>query len=267
MNIPRSLSESRANALHDPAQDLRNGYADMRTSPRLSTILAGACAALLCSAHAAASPAQEGYTPAYATDLPQADYDGLSLKAGEFMWLPGADATRGASPVTLLVNLQAQRAYLYRDGQRLAVTTVSTGKKGNDTPTGVFPIMGKARTHFSNRYNNAPMPYMQRLTRWGHALHAGQVRPYPASHGCVRLPAEFARQLFSLTQVGDLVIIAKDDTPKSLAIALKVADRDPQLALTVGVTEPLPPIVFYEPGKKPLPQASVSASVGSGISL
>jgi lipoprotein-anchoring transpeptidase ErfK/SrfK len=224
-----------------------------------STFLAGACAALLCSATAVAAD-----HPAYGYDAAQAqqvDPDGRSLRAGEFAWLPSAEV-RSDTPVTLLVNLRDQRAYLYRDGQRIAVTTVSTGKPGNDTPTGVFPIMGKAKVHFSNRYNNAPMPWMQRLTQWGHALHAGQVRPYPASHGCVRLPAEFAKQLFSLTRTGDLVIISQDDTPRSLAIALAVAGMDNRTALTVGVTEPLPQIVFYEPGQEPARRVAEQAGAG-----
>ena len=215
----------------------------MRTHILASILLAGVCAASPFTA--AASQDSFGYA-----GTQQADMDGLSLKAGEFAWLPGANA-RSDSPVTLLVNLHAQRAYLYRDGQRIAVTTVSTGKPGNETPTGVFPIMGKAKVHYSNRYNNAPMPFMQRLTRWGHALHAGQVRPYPASHGCIRLPAEFAKQLFSLTQTGDLVIISKDETPRSLSIALALAEMDQQVALQVGVTEPLPQIVFYDPAEGP----------------
>lgn len=217
-------------------------------------------AALLCTGSAlAASQDGSGYA-----STPQVDQDGISLKAGEFAWLPGAD-TRSDAPVTLLVNLRAQRAYLYRDGQRIAVTTVSTGKPGNDTPTGVFPIMGKAKTHFSNRYNNAPMPWMQRLTTWGHALHAGQVRPFPASHGCVRLPAEFAKQLFSLTQTGDLVIITQDDTPRALAIALKVAEMDPSVALTVGVTEPLPTIVWQEDAAKSASRSTAGARSVSAL--
>lgn len=228
----------------------------MRTI-RPSALLAAACAALICAGSAVAAANQAGYGYATSQDVgvQQVDRDGLSLRAGEFAWLPGSEA-RSDGPVTLLVNLEAQRAYLYRDGQRIAVTTVSTGRKGHDTPTGVFPIMGKSKVHFSNRYNNAPMPFMQRLTDWGHALHAGQVKPYPASHGCIRLPAEFAKQLFSLTQRGDLVIITKDDTPRSLAIALAVAEMDHQVALQVGVTEPLPQIVFYDPRQGPAPGIS-----------
>jgi hypothetical protein len=111
------------------------------------------------------------------------------------------------------------------------------------------------------------MPFMQRLTDWGHALHAGNVRPYPASHGCVRLPAEFAKQLFSLTQPGDLVIIAEDESPRSLAIALKVAGMDNRTALAVGVTEPLPNIVFVKPGEQFAPEVQVEAAADSVTAL
>jgi hypothetical protein len=223
----------------------------MRT--RTSIALAAACAAAfgLASTTALASNIQEFGTRIQA----HVDVDGATLKAGQFAWLDES-ALQGDGPVTVMVNLRAQRAYVYRNGQRIGVSTVSTGRKGNDTPVGVFPIMGKAKVHYSNRYNNAPMPYMQRLTQWGHALHAGQVRPYPASHGCVRLPAAFAKQLFSLTRTGDLVIISRDETPKSLAIALAVAEMDHQVALQVGVTEPLPQIVFYDPSEGPAPGIS-----------
>jgi hypothetical protein len=239
------------------------GFADMRTRIA-SPLLAAACAALLCTGNAVATQDAYGYAAPRHADVQQADPDGLALRAGEFAWLPAADI-RSVAPVTMLVNLSAQRAYLYRDGQRIAVTTVSTGRKGHDTPTGVFPIMGKEKMHYSRRYDNAPMPWTQRLTDWGHALHAGNVRPYPASHGCIRLPAEFARQLFSLTRRGDLVIIAQDETPRSLAIALAVAEMDSQVALTVGVTEPLPRIVFIEPGQEATPGMPVDAGAGSAF--
>jgi hypothetical protein len=175
-------------------------------------------AAALCCAAPAFAAADPGYTSGSDQSATAADADGLSLQPGQFLWL---DAARqgGDGPVTMLVNLRDQRAYLYRDGERIAVTTVSTGVPGHDTPIGVFPIMGKEKMHHSNKYDNAPMPWMQRLTNWGHAVHAGQVRAGPASHGCVRLPAEFARQLFSMTRPGDLVVISQDETLESLARA------------------------------------------------
>lgn len=218
----------------------------MRRLTRSSTLLSVACVALMYAGHAAAAANETayGYETPQDTGL-QVDADGAGLQAGEFAWLPAADASSD-NPVTLLVSLRDQRAFLYRDGRRIAVTTVSTGKPGHDTPYGVFPITEKKKTHFSNKYDDAPMPWMQRLTRWGHALHAGKVRAFPASHGCIRLPAEFARQLFSLTRTGDLVVVSQDTSVRSVAIALAAAGADSQVALQVGVTEPLPPIVFVK---------------------
>lgn len=207
-----------------------------------SSMLSFGLVALMHAGHAAAAADEAG--PRYET--PQGlDQQVDGLQAGEFEWLPAAD-TRSDNPVTLLVNLRDQRAYLYRDGRRIAVTTVSTGKPGHDTPYGAFPIMEKRQTYFSKKYDDAPMPWMQRLTSWGHALHAGKVRAFPASHGCVRLPAEFAKQLFSLTKPGDLVVITQDASVRSLAIALAASGMEPQIALQVGVTEPLPRIIFVK---------------------
>jgi hypothetical protein len=190
-----------------------------------STFLAAACAAAFFAGNACA--AQDAY-PSLDPGMQQVDADGLGLQAGQFVWFEGAQA--GSGPVTMLVNLRDQRAYVYRDGRRIAVTTVSTGVPGHDTPIGVFPIMEKEKIHHSNRYDNAPMPWMQRLTNWGHALHAGHVREGTASHGCVRLPAEFARQLYSMTSRGDLVVISQDDSVESLARA----GVDGQIAPLVG---------------------------------
>ena len=210
-----------------------------------------ACALGLCLDHdvAFATDAVDGGGVGEPQDFALPDPDGLSLEPGEFAWLPGSDENR-AAPVTLLVSLRDQRGYLYREGRRIAVTTVSTGRPGYDTPTGVFPIMGKKKTHYSNRYDDAPMPWMQRLTRWGHALHAGDVRPRPASHGCVRLPPEFAEQLFALTRTGDLVVISEDVSPRSLAIALAIGGADSDTAQLVGVTEPLPRIILVPYGQQ-----------------
>jgi hypothetical protein len=127
------------------------------------------------------------------------------LKQGEFIWL--GDAAR-IGPLLLVVSLDEQRAFVYRNGVLTGVTTVSTGKKGHETPTGVFTILQKNKDHYSNIYDNAPMPYMQRLTWGGIALHAGGLPGYPASHGCIRLPSEFARLLFEVTSTGMTVVVA-----------------------------------------------------------
>jgi lipoprotein-anchoring transpeptidase ErfK/SrfK len=144
--------------------------------------------------------------------------DAADLDPGEFVWRPEL-ATTGT--VEVVVSIPQQLAYVYRGGQLIGVSTVSTGMAGHRTPTGRYPIMEKRRTHFSNLYNNAPMPFMQRLTMGGIALHAGQIPGYPASHGCVRFPYEMARNVFGVTQVRSVVhIIADSPTPLT---ALQVA--------------------------------------------
>jgi peptidoglycan hydrolase-like protein with peptidoglycan-binding domain len=113
-------------------------------------------------------------------------------------------------PLMLVVSLRDQRLDVYRGASLLASAKVSSGKPGYDTRTGVFSILEKKRFHHSNLYSNAPMPWMQRLTRSGTALHAGVIPGYPASHGCIRLPFSFAPKLFEMTAVGGNVVIADD---------------------------------------------------------
>ena len=148
----------------------------------------------------------EAKTPFWgAKESRPADTPVTELKQGEFIWF--GDATR-SGPLLMVVSIDAQLAYVYRNGVLTGVSTVSTGKKGHETPTGVFTILQKNKDHFSNIYDNAPMPYMQRLTWGGIALHAGGLPGYPASHGCIRMPSEFARQLFEVTSTGMTVVVA-----------------------------------------------------------
>lgn len=113
-------------------------------------------------------------------------------------------------PVQIVVSIPRQRLSVYKNGQLVAQSRVSTGKAGHRTPTGIFSIIQKNRKHFSNLYNNAPMPHMQRITWSGIALHGGPIPNYPASHGCVRLPYGFARRLFNYTKMGAHVIITNN---------------------------------------------------------
>jgi hypothetical protein len=127
------------------------------------------------------------------------------LKPGEWVWKP--EIARDG-PVLVYVDLGRQRATVYRNGVRIGVSTVSSGKDGYETPTGVFTILEKDKDHRSRTYDDAPMPYQQRLTWKGVALHAGNLPGFPASHGCVRLPMEFAKKLFAVTPMGGTVVIA-----------------------------------------------------------
>lgn len=108
-------------------------------------------------------------------------------------------------PLTIIISLKDQRLDVYRGLHRVETTKVSSGKQGYQTLTGVFGILQKKKEHFSNLYGDAPMPWMQRLTRSGTAIHAGAVPNYPASHGCVRMPYSFAPKLFRMTEVGGKV--------------------------------------------------------------
>jgi peptidoglycan hydrolase-like protein with peptidoglycan-binding domain len=110
-----------------------------------------------------------------------------------------------SEPLTVVISLKDQKLDVYRGLERIETTRVSSGKEGYDTLTGVFGILQKKREHFSNLYDSAPMPYMQRLTRSGTALHAGPVPNYPASHGCVRMPYAFAPKLYRMTEIGGKV--------------------------------------------------------------
>lgn len=109
--------------------------------------------------------------------------------------------------VRVLVSIPQQRAYVFEGERLLASSRVSTGRRGHETPVGSFRILEKKVKHRSNRYANAPMPYMQRLTNYGIALHAGHLPGYPASHGCIRLPWGFARKLYDLTERGTSVTV------------------------------------------------------------
>ena len=155
------------------------------------------------------------------------------------------DASKGASkdaakaaakgPLLIIISIADQRISLYDNGALIARSSVSTGVKNHPTPLGVFSVISKSRFHRSNIYSNAPMPYMQRITWSGIALHAGDLPGYPASHGCIRLTHDFAIRLWHLTKRGTRVIIAHDDirpaeisNPRLFVPKPKVALASPQ---------------------------------------
>jgi lipoprotein-anchoring transpeptidase ErfK/SrfK len=150
-----------------------------------------------------------GAGPAFATPQTASPLSNLpaavaSLKPGQYLWYPEISPS---GPVTLVVSLTEQRLYIYRNGIAIGVATVSTGRKGKETPTGVFTILQKEVDHHSSLYNDASMPYMERLTWDGVALHAGGLPGYPSSHGCVHLSLEFARKLFAITSTTTTTVI------------------------------------------------------------
>lgn len=138
----------------------------------------------------------------------------VDLANGQYGWDDRALAATQGGEVELVISVPAQMAYVFRDGRMIGATTVSTGKRGKTTPLGLFEILQKREFHRSNLYSNAPMPFMQRLTWDGIALHGGDLPGYPASHGCIRMPNAFAKRLFGLTAMGGRVLVTDQRMPE-----------------------------------------------------
>ena len=138
------------------------------------------------------------------------------------------DASKG--PLQIIVSIADQRISLYENGILIGQSSVSTGVERHPTPLGVFSVISRHKWHRSNIYSGAPMPYMQRITWSGIALHAGELPGYPASHGCIRLKEDFAIRLWHLSKRGTRVIIAPEDVrPLEIAHSQLFA-RKPQVA-------------------------------------
>jgi hypothetical protein len=143
-------------------------------------------------------------------NAPQAHHDmlaafgPLNLRPGQFRWLPQVPAD---GDTKVVIDLLTQRFYVYRGEKLVGVSTISSGKKGKETPLGLWAVMLKKKQGYSRKYDNAPMPYMQMYDPMGIAFHAGPNPGYPASHGCIRLPLKFAERLFGMTKMGTKVII------------------------------------------------------------
>lgn len=135
---------------------------------------------------------------------------GQKTGQSSFTWNP--ELSKGG-PVVVSVNLETQTAAVYRGGILIGSCLVSSGKKGYETPTGVFHILEKDADHRSSTYGNAPMPFSERLTWGGVALHGGGLPGYPSSHGCVHLPLEFSKKLFEVTAKGTTVVITNGGPP------------------------------------------------------
>ncbi len=142
-------------------------------------------------------------------------------------------------PLQLVVNIGAQHVSLYANGHKVAQGPVATGMPGHPTPMGVFSVIEKDRYHHSNIYSGAPMPFMQRITWSGVALHEGPLPGYPASHGCIRMSHDFASKLWLVTKLGVRVIVARSEVtptdfshpnlfvPKPKPAEPPVAEADP----------------------------------------
>ena len=185
--------------------------------PRLALIAATLTSALLIPSTGSAAPMPQ---PSFHTKGTPTGKPSGPLKPGEYWWNPRVSPS---GPVVLLVSIPLQTMHVYRNGILVGRTSVSTGTKGHPTPAGVFTILEKKETHRSKKYDNAPMPNMQRLTWSGICMHSGNLPGYPASHGCIRMPYDFSTNLFKITGNGGTVIIG-DDT-----------NSQPQFASNPGV--------------------------------
>ena len=177
----------------------------------IALALAGTCALSLTAGPAHAVTLETYEAKMEATDaaaMARSDmidaFGTTDLKPGKYLW---RDVPADAGAERVVVSLGDQLAYLYRGNTLMAVATISSGKAGHDTPTGIFSVQEKKELHHSRKYDNAPMPFMQRIDQYGIALHAGFNPGQPASHGCVRLPKEFAKKLYKTTEVGTPIYI------------------------------------------------------------
>jgi lipoprotein-anchoring transpeptidase ErfK/SrfK len=157
----------------------------------------------------------EAARPAKPNGTAVASRDKASTKAKEG---PEDVAAKAKGVLSVVISVDKQQLTLYSDGHPIARSRVSTGTASHPTPTGVFSVIQKDRWHRSNLYYNAPMFFMQRITWSGVAMHQGIVPNYPASHGCIRLPEAFARQMWGITKLGVRVVVARGDvTPVAIS--------------------------------------------------
>jgi lipoprotein-anchoring transpeptidase ErfK/SrfK len=175
--------------------------------------------------------------PAYHRTVPSRPSTSGSFSKGRAVGKAEPNATelaaraKGKGPLRILISLDKQQLTLYAGDEVIAHSRVSSGQRGHSTPTGVFSIIQKDRWHRSNLYDDAPMYFMQRLTWSGVALHQGVVPNYPASHGCIRMPEAFARQLWTTTRMGVRVIIAHGEVaPVAIAHAKLFVPKTPAVA-------------------------------------
>lgn len=192
-----------------------------RTVPTVERLIIAGMAALLAACSTTAPPpravqtvrAPEPIAPPYKWtqgNAPQAHKDMVAtfgrvgLAPGQYLW---AAEVPKEGETKLVVDRLTQMIYAYRGDTLVGAASVSTASKGRVTPLGFWSILEKKKFHRSRKYDNAPMPFMQRIDEFGIAMHGGNNPGYPASHGCIRLPMKFAEKLYGLTNVGSKVII------------------------------------------------------------
>ncbi|HMI16356.1 MAG TPA: L,D-transpeptidase family protein [Bradyrhizobium sp.] len=148
------------------------------------------------------------------------------LRQGKKIAAPQKEAGKPQGPLIIAISIQKQNLKIYDAKGFFAETPISTGMPGHPTPMGVFSVIQKHKLHHSNIYSGAPMPYMQRITWSGVAMHAGVLPGYPASHGCIRMPMAFAVKMWGWTRMGARVVVAPGEmTPADFSHPLLMAQR------------------------------------------
>jgi lipoprotein-anchoring transpeptidase ErfK/SrfK len=140
---------------------------------------------------------------------------------------PGKEAAKPQGPLVIAISINKQNMKVYDANGFFAETPISTGMAGHPTPTGVFSVIQKQKLHHSNIYSGAPMPFMQRITWSGIAIHAGVLPGYPASHGCIRMPMAFAVKMYGWTKMGARVVVTPGElsSPVNFSHPLLVAEK------------------------------------------
>ena len=182
-----------------------------------------------------------------------ADTPDSAMKPGDYVWAP---QRAGEGELIMIVSIPDQRVHVYRGGVRIARSTCSTGRPGHSTPTGVFTVLQKDADHVSSTYKGAAMPFMERLTWTGIALHAGNLPGYPASHGCIRMPYDFAKRLYDVSHLGVVVIVANSHSEPAEVVhpALylpEIAEEEARQAIAKASGKKLPPMQRHEHGHRP----------------
>ena len=219
----------------------------------IATVFA-VCAATKAFGFEATSTMARGYPAPFDIDqpwTPRKAHGHSSSKIGDAPSAPGAKSAEIVNlerPLFAVISIADQHVSIYNNQGLVARSAISTGMPGHPTPKGVFTIIGRERFHRSNIYSDAPMPFMQRITWSGIAMHLGVVPGHPASHGCIRLPAEFAFKLWGMTKIGERVVISPQEvTPiefthpllpapkmRVAAEADQAAPNSPRAALAFG---------------------------------
>ena len=184
---------------------------------------------------------------------------------------PERDAAKPQGPLVIAISINQQRLKIYDAHGVFAESPVSTGMRGHSTPMGVFSVIQKHKLHHSNIYSNAPMPYMQRITWSGVAMHAGVLPGYPASHGCIRMPMAFAIKMWNWTRMGARVVVTPGElTPATFAHALlptqKVAPQ-PIAAVEPDADKPTKSESASSEGANLKAASSATANAGTDLAL